>query len=126
MKTHELAKELNVKSTEVMVKAKELGMRKLAINSGISEEEAAELRDNLVAVEKAPIVTQVDKQGAMIGIVHDGEKFNIVSINITMDQLSRLNCEVLHESNTVFGARIEMEKRVRQVINENTVKVFKK
>lgn len=123
MKVFELAKVLNVKSTLVVDIAKELGQT-VSFNSILSDDLEAKLRDNL-SEKVVPIITQEDKKGAFVGIVFDGQKFLNVELKLTLDQLAKLNPIFKSEHTTIFGARIELEKKLRFIINEHTVKQFK-
>ena len=128
MKLYELAKELNVKVTQLVEEAKKLSYT-VSFNSNVSEDLEKQLR----AVEIQPTeesnevgLTNADKFGSFIGLVHTGEKLVSVHIQLTFEQLSKFNPEILGEHSTIFGGQIELNKNLTRRMNDKFVKIFKK
>lgn len=132
MKLFELGKLFNLNASESLNKAKELGLKYTGFNQNVNPEDEEKLRGEFEKVAKPEVtvkeaIPEGMKKGAMVGIVHDGEQYRLVSINVTNDEIeNRYNYQVLYTSGSIHGALIEMAKKVHRVINPNTVKEFKK
>lgn len=134
MKLHELAKSLGFKSPEVLNKAKELGLQIGGTGSNLKSEEIEILTKAFEGIEPPkpePEKVKVDtipedlRKGALMGVVFDGEKFVLVSIKLTLEQVKRFESELISSHKTLPGAMIELNKKIGRVINLNTVKTFK-
>lgn len=134
MKLHELAKQIGFKSTDVLNKAKELGLQIGSITSNLKQEEELILTKAFEGIEppkpeaekvKFDTVPENLKKGSLIGIVHDGEKYVMVSIRLTLDQVKKYEHQVFTSHRTLPGAMVEMYKKITKVISLDTVKNFK-
>ena len=134
MKLHELAKDLGFKSHEVLAKAKELGLQIGGISSNLKDDEVEILTKAYEGVERpAPPEEKVEtdtipenlKKGAFIGIAFDGKEFNVVTTKLTLEQVKRFETEVLSKHTNVYGAMLEMQKKIAKFINQDTIKTFK-
>lgn len=135
MKLYELGKEYGLNSVEALQEAKNAGFGYTGFGSNVKDEDIGQLRATFDEVAKKLAITpkevkvslpQEMKKGAFIGIVCNGDKYQLVSLRLTSDEIDgRYDSQVLYESNTVFGAMLELNKKITKVINPNTVKEFK-
>lgn len=124
MKLYELAKDLNLKSADVLKKANDLGLEIKTIMNVITDAQVEIIRKELAGIVPVLVVPE-HKKGVLLGAIFDGKKFVSVKLRITKDQLDKLDSEVLAEHDSIYGAIIELNKKMRVHINENTVKPFK-
>jgi len=128
MKVHELAKDFGIKTTQLVEEIKKLG-HDLSFNSNVSPELEEKLRATPLspAIEQEVVgLTNADKFGSFLGLVHTGEKLVSVHFQMTFDQLAKFNPEILGEHSTIFGGQIELNKNITRRISEKFVKLFKK
>lgn len=132
MKVYELAKELKISSTDALKVLQGLGFQYKAIANNIPDNDLERAKEALKDVPREdtkpeePKISNELKKGAMIGVVYDGTKFKIISIKVSDDDImNRWDYQVISTHTSIFGAMIEIAKKVPKVINEFTVKVFK-
>lgn len=133
MKLYELAKQLGFKSADVLTKAKELNLGINAITQNIKDHDIEILTkafENTPRPQEEPEKVELDKipfdlkKGAFIGIVYDGNSFNLVTTKLSLDQVKKYETEVISNHTSVHGAIIELVKKIPKYINIETVKKF--
>lgn len=132
MKVHELAKKFNLKVLDLLGYLKNHGYPQYRTMANKIAPEHAEI---LLASEEG-ILAQIkrdkaqaddEKKGMFIGIVFNAEKqlFETVKLRVSSELMGDLDAEVLSDHTSIFGAIVEMKKKLPPMFNENTVKRFK-
>lgn len=121
MKVYELARELNIKSTDLVKNLTKLGMD-YKIASKISDADLVKIRashkpEELVEENEVSKIPLNVKRGSFIGLMHDGEKFASYHVKISQEEMEKLIHTKLAQHEGVNGGSIKIYNEFSKYIN---------